>query len=230
MNRWGTFAIIAIFLIISGTILGTLGWPLWQSIQLARADRNQAEAMANTLEAQRERLTKFITQKESNEKLRRRLEEAIPSQPQTDQLIVHLERLAAGLGLRLNVVDLESGQVGDKKMAATSWPAGITPIIVTVDVAGSYPAIQNWVRQLALGDRLIEVSNLVLADQADLGVDARMTLETFWKKEPTVEIDAASLTIDAQLRELLLGRRDLMTLPPAASPTSGRVDPFAAVP
>lgn len=229
-GRTGIIASLAIIAILTGGIVTVFGMPLWQEIRTAYTDRDTAATQASDLEKQRENLKNFANLKQENEALSLRLENLIPSDPSTDQLIVNLEQLANALGLQMNLLAIETSAQKQADSSFGALPAGVDSVRLAVEVAGTFANINGYITELLRNNRLIEIGTVNLSDQAELGISARLSVRAFYKEKITIQESSDTLTINPELRQKLLAPRQLIPLAAPTNDTTGRSDPFAPLP
>jgi len=171
MNK--KFFIAAALLLIALALVFFVVWPAFAKWNGARADlammRAENQAITEALD-----LVVGFDEAENFAEVAK-LQQAMPQDAGTQELLVTLENMATTSGLLLSAVDFSAKQSAAEKLinldasqqAATS-ASGLAKITISVELTGSYSAFKTFLQSLEKNIRVLNVNKITFSKIAGL--------------------------------------------------------------
>jgi len=163
---------IAAALVIAGAWYALLWSPQSQSLHKASAARATAQSKQQDLTATINRLVAAKAQLPIKEAQLADLEQAIPTQPQLDQLIDEIHQAAGASGVEWQSLS-PSPPATQAKTAGTptagALPGGLQAINLSIQVNGDYFQVTDFVTRLTRMSRLLVVDGVNLGGNGSAG-------------------------------------------------------------
>lgn len=220
--------ILGLLLTVSGIVL-VIGVPILAQIDAARTAQEQAEEQAIALEERQHQLVDVSADKEINHRFAERLKTHIPENDQGDQFIFRIEELSHYLDLAALVLATSDTTAKKDRSLLGPLPAGTSEVSFSLEIAGAFTEVVTFLKDLEVGDRLIDIRQVTFVGRGGGGVTAQIDGRLFFKKSLPSESQSTNLVIDPQIRNRFLAPTASRAIPDLPNPAEGRPDPFAPI-
>ena len=166
-------------------VLGLLVWPNYQQLATLQGQEKSIQDQLDQRNAQLQNMRDVLANLESDQATIQKIDAAIPSYADFDQLLNLLSTSANSSGLLLSelsavsVVALAPAAPGQ----VATFSNRLKDIRFSVKLTGTYPALKSFVQQVERSARLIEVERLAIVPPQSTGLQVLSALGQSYRFE-----------------------------------------------
>lgn len=176
MSRERSLLIIGGAIVVAIVVLLFAVRPMYENIKTDKATLSDRQTEIADLDVQIASINDLITKYQAvDETQKANLNKRFPAAPDTEALIAQLEAIA-----RTTQVIVSNVQLSDTSVATPATVAkGYNQYTVSLNIAGSYENIINFIKSLETNDRILTVDSIAFTP-SDLGLAGTLKTHTYF--------------------------------------------------